>query len=118
MDLVRDVLDKKLVDRNGHEIGRVDDIVLTVRHGEPPRLAALETGPSVLAARVHPVLGRWMRAFEFGWNIAAGRPVRLSPRALLEMAMTIRVDVDFDDTGASTVERKLRRWIGSLPRSS
>ena len=28
MDLVRDMLDKKVVDRNGREMGRVDSIVL------------------------------------------------------------------------------------------
>ena len=33
MDLVRDLLDKLVVDRNGREMGRVDGIVLDHRDG-------------------------------------------------------------------------------------
>ena len=54
MDLVHDLLDKKVVDRNGREMGRVDSIVLDIRAGAPPRVAALEIGPRVLASRISP----------------------------------------------------------------
>jgi sporulation protein YlmC with PRC-barrel domain len=37
MDLVRDLLDKKVVDRNGREMGRVDGIVISIRAGAAPR---------------------------------------------------------------------------------
>ena len=62
MDLVRDLLDKKVVDRNGREIGRVDSVVLeNGRHG-PVRVSAIEIGPAVLAYRPVPpstTTARW-----------------------------------------------------------
>ena len=44
MDLVRDILDAQLVDAHGHNIGRVDGILLELRAGRPPRVAAMELG--------------------------------------------------------------------------
>ena len=52
MDLVRDVLDKQLVDRHGTKMGRVDGIVVELRPGRPPEVIALETGPLTLARRI------------------------------------------------------------------
>ena len=52
MDLIRDLLDKKVSDRNGREMGRVDSVILDVRDGAPPRVAAIEIGPAALAYRV------------------------------------------------------------------
>ena len=39
IDVVHDVLDKHIVDRNGREMGRVDGISVELRGGAPPRLA-------------------------------------------------------------------------------
>jgi sporulation protein YlmC with PRC-barrel domain len=64
MDLVRDLLDEKVVDRHGREMGRVDDITLEIRDGAPPLVSAIELGPSVIARRLHPALGRWVTALE------------------------------------------------------
>lgn len=52
-DLIRDVLDKQLVDLQKKEMGRVDGIVLELRDGEPPRVDHFEVGLAVLAERVH-----------------------------------------------------------------
>ena len=65
MDLIRDVLDKRVVDRHGHVMGRVDSIVLDIRPDAPPHVATLDVGPAILASRVRPGLGRWVAAF--GW---------------------------------------------------
>ena len=52
VDLVRDLLDKQLVDRRHEPMGRVDGVVLTFADGEQPRVTSLESGmsgvPSVL----------------------------------------------------------------------
>ena len=76
MDVVRDVLDKAVADRNGHEMGRVDGIVLEQDAG-PPRLAAILIGPAVLGSRLHPVLGRLVSALERRLGLDTGRPVRV-----------------------------------------
>ena len=57
MDVVRDVLDKSVVDRNGREMGRVDGILLDVEPDQPLRLAAIVIGPAALGDRLHPRLG-------------------------------------------------------------
>jgi sporulation protein YlmC with PRC-barrel domain len=117
VDLVHDLLDKQVVDRNGREMGRVDSIVLELRDDAPPRVAAIEIGPAVLAERIHPTLGRWAAAIEHGLGIDKGRPVRIPFSAILDIQDDVKVDVAFGETTAATVEQRLRRWVASLPLS-
>lgn len=118
MNLVRDLLDQKVVDRNGREMGRVDSVVLEIREGASPRVAALELGPAVLAYRVRPIFGRWIAALEHGFGIAEGRPLRIPFGDLLEIADHVKVDVAVGDTAAATVEQALRAWVAAIPGSS
>ena len=53
--LVHDVLDGQLVDRREERVGRIDDLVLELREGEAPRVAAILVGGPARADRV----GRW-----------------------------------------------------------
>ena len=118
MDLVRDLLDKKVVDRNGREMGRVDAVVITVRDGTAPRVEALELGPRVLAGRVRPILERWVAGLEHAFGVDAGRPLRIPFADVLDTHEHIKVDVAFGETAAATIEQRLRRWISAIPRSS
>jgi sporulation protein YlmC with PRC-barrel domain len=118
MDLIHDLLDKKIVDRNGREMGRVDNLILEIREGAPPRLAAIEVGPAVLANRVHRLLGRWVSALEHGFGIDHGRPLRIPPGAVADIQDHVKVDLAVGETSASTVEQRLRRWIGAIPGAS
>jgi sporulation protein YlmC with PRC-barrel domain len=117
MDVVRDLLDKQIVDRNGRDMGRVDGIVLRVHEDAPPEVTAVEVGPAVLAYRVHPILGRWVAAFEHGFGIAAGRPLRIPLGDVIDIHDHIRVDLAVGETSAATVEQRLGAWIGSIPGS-
>jgi sporulation protein YlmC with PRC-barrel domain len=118
VDLVHDLLDKHVVDRHGREMGRVDSVILEVRDGASPRVAAIEIGPAVLAQRVHPTLGRWVAALEHAFGVDEGRPVRIPFSAILDIGDHVKVDVAYGETAAATVERRLRSWVASLPRSS
>ncbi len=118
MDLVHDLLDKKLVDRNGREMGRVDSIVLEIRGDAPPRIAALEVGPAVLAYRILPALGRLVSGLEHAFGIDEGRPLRIPTGKIVGIAEHVKVDVAFGQTSAATVEQYLRRLVGRLPGSS
>ena len=115
MDLVRDLLDKKVVDRNGREMGRVDAIVVSAGAGAAPRVEAIEIGPRVLAARLRPALGRLVAGLEHALGVDAGRPLRIPFAAILQMEDYIKVDLAFGETSAATVEQRLRRWVGSIP---
>jgi hypothetical protein len=117
LDLVRDVLDKKVVDRYGREMGRVDGIVVAAG-GAAPRVAAIEIGSSTLARRVARFLGRWAAGLERALGIDAGRPMRIPFGAVLDIADHVRVDVAVGDTPGAVVEHALRDVFGSLPRGS
>lgn len=118
MDLVRDVLDRKIVDRSGREMGRVDSLILEVRDDGPPVVLAIEVGPAVLAQRIHPVFGRWMAALELALGIAAGRPLRIPFADVISIHDHVKVDLAFGETSAATVEQRLRSVVGAIPGSS
>ena len=115
MHLVRDLLDKAVVDRNGRELGRVDSVILEVAAGGAPVVSAIQIGPSVLAARVRPILGRCVRALEYVFDIEANRPVWIPFEQILGVHGHIKVDLAFGESAASAVEERLRRWVRVIP---
>jgi sporulation protein YlmC with PRC-barrel domain len=117
VDVVADVLDREVVDRNGHEMGRVDGILLDSTPGEPPRLAAILIGPSALGDRVHPGLGRFVRMIERFCNLTHDRPARIDFTDIAEIGRKVRLRVTVGDTGVDAVERRLRHWVRRLPGS-
>jgi sporulation protein YlmC with PRC-barrel domain len=117
MDVVRDVLDKPVVDRNGREMGRVDGIVLDQRDGEPPRLSAVLIGPSVLGHRLHPVIGRCVAALEYALGVDQGRPVRIDFSDITDIDDDVKTDLSIGGTAAGIVEQRLRAWIVKVPGS-
>jgi sporulation protein YlmC with PRC-barrel domain len=116
MDIVRDLLDKNVIDRNGREMGRVDSILLELGEG-PPRITALLIGPSVLGARLHPALGRAVAALETRLGIARGRPTTIPSADIDHINHKIRVRVAIGETAAAAFEQLVRRWIAKLPGS-
>jgi hypothetical protein len=118
MDLVRDVLDKRLTDRNGRDMGRADSIVLELRESAPPRVVGIEIGPAVLAHRVHPSLGRWIAGLEYALGISEGRPLRIAFSEIIDITDHIKVDRAVGETPAAAVEQALRRWVSSIPGAS
>jgi len=118
MDLVRDLLDKAVVDRHGREMGRVDSIVLEVRPGEAPRVAALELGAAVLASRVRPIFGRWTATVERALGLGDGRPLAIQAGAILHINHHVKVDLAVGETPAAAVEQRLRQLVSLIPGSS
>jgi hypothetical protein len=118
MDLVRDLLDKAVLDRNGRDMGRVDRIVLSHREGEPPRVVAFEIGAAAAASRLGPIFGRWTAALEHAFGVDEGQPLRVQMGDVLGIHDHVKVDVAFGETSAATVEQRLRRWVGFIPGSS
>lgn len=115
MNLARDLLDKKVVDRHGREMGRVDGVILEVGDAGMPRVIAIELGPSVVAHRVSPFLGRWVEALEHALNIDVGRPLRIPLDAVLDITEQVKVDLAFGETAAATVEKRLRAIASAIP---
>jgi hypothetical protein len=117
VDLIRDVLDSQVVDRNGREMGRVDGIVGEYRAGDPLRIVAIEVGPSVLGHRLHPAIGRLIEGIEHMLGVDKGRPVRIPVSRILDTAHNVKVDFAIGETAALSVDHKLRAWISRIPGS-
>ena len=117
MDVVHDVLDKPIVDRNGQEMGRVDGVEIEVRQGEPPRLSAVLIGASVLGFRLHPAIGRWVHGLEHGLGIGDQRPIRIEFSRLSEISENVAIDLTAEETGADTLERRVRTCLLKIPGS-
>ena len=117
MDLVRDVLDKRIIDRNGRDVGRADRIVLQIRPDRPPRVSAIEVGPSALGHRVSRTLGCFAEAFECALGIREGRPLRIQVSDVA-IGTPLRVSLAVGETAANAIEQRLRRSVSAIPRSS
>ncbi len=112
IDLVRDLLDIRLCDRRGRAIGRVDGLVLRLREGRPPLVAAMEVGVLTLLRRVHPALSRWARAAAARWLPVSLASVRLPLTLFRDVGVDIELDVDADrDRRLLRVEKWLRRHL-------
>jgi hypothetical protein len=110
MDLVRDVLDNLVVDRDGREMGRVDGVVLEQHEGGAVRVAAIEIGPSVVGYRLHPVLGRIAEAVEHVLGIRNGRPCRIPFGEISDFGITLTVDRAAAPSG-DAIEDLARSWL-------
>jgi len=117
MKLVRDVLDKRLMDRHDRPLGRVDSIVLSVGDDDgPPRVVYIEAGIVTAARRLHPVLGRWLRRMGARWSPVSLAPIRLSPSLFRDIDVDIELDVDAEsDRRLLRVEKWLARIVARLP---
>lgn len=116
MDLIRDVLDNQLVDREGCKLGRVDGIVAELREGLPPKLTYLESGFPVLAERIHPRLANWVSAIQQHWGAKRSQPIQIPWSKVKDVGIDVDVDVDATETGALAYETWLREHvIGRIP---
>ena len=117
MDVIRDVLDKNVVDRNGREMGRADGILLELEGRHPPRLEAILIGPTALGSRLHEGLGRLVSACERRLNIDRDRPARIDFSDIDEFDRRIHLRLTIGETGVGAIEQRLRGWLTKLPGS-
>lgn len=116
MDLVRDVLDKQLVDPKQRRLGKVDGLVLSLAPGKPPKVAGIEVGPLVLARRLGPRTERWAAAAFARIGAPHDDPYRIPWTKVRDVGLDVEVDVPIRETPLHAWQRWLRRvLIGKLP---
>jgi sporulation protein YlmC with PRC-barrel domain len=115
MEVVRDLLDKQLIDSEGRELGRVDGILLEYAGGGPPRLSSVLIGASVLAERVHPALARVVAAIERLIGLSGRRPVRIDVSYLKPVGHDIAIGQASARMDAAALEYELRVWLMKVP---
>jgi sporulation protein YlmC with PRC-barrel domain len=111
INLVRDVLDKKILDKDEDEAGRVDGLVMVFGATTQPRITHIEIGGSTLAARVHPVFVRLSNWLARQWGPRRGEPVRIPWSRVVTVGRNIRLNADAKATGAIDWEIWLARNI-------
>src|SRR6266550_6587610 len=111
MDLVRDVLDKKLVDREHCEMGRVDGLVMHVGEHAQPRVTHIQIGGTTLWTRVHPVFGRLAAKLAGKWGPKRAEPVRIPWSRVETVGKDIKLDVKARETGTIDWEIWIARHI-------
>jgi sporulation protein YlmC with PRC-barrel domain len=111
MDLVRDVLDKQLLDRQGKPMGRVDGLVMRVGDGSQPRVTHIEIGGATLASRLHPTFERVAKRLARLWGPGRPRPVRIPWSRIETVGRDIKLDVEAKETGAIAWEIWIARHI-------
>ena len=116
LPLVRDVLDKQVLDPDKCKVGKVDGIVLQLRANRPPRVMAMEISQSAAWRRLHHRLGDladWLRAkFEPGQD----RPPRIAFDHFIRGGVDVHVDLPWKRTKALVWEDWLEeRVIAKIP---
>jgi sporulation protein YlmC with PRC-barrel domain len=100
MDLVRDVLDKKLVDRENCCMGRISGLVAQGGENTQPRVTHILIGGATLWMRIHPALGRLSKRLGQTWGPKRDEPVRIPWSRVETVGKEVKLDVIAKETGA------------------
>jgi len=105
--LVRDLLDKQLVDRYGEPLGRVDGIVMSYAADAPPRITHLELGAQTLARRLPRPFRSIVAWLGRRLSPRAGEPYRIDADRIIHLGRVIKIDID----GTRSAARETERWV-------
>src|SRR5256885_3713284 len=118
MYLAREVLDKEILDCDGFKGGKVDDLLLELRDGEPPVVRAILTQHGALACHLgRPIahLSDWLRRTVLGLGPDV-RPVEIGWEHVTRIDVTVHIDLDREQAGLMRSEQAIwERWISRLP---
>jgi hypothetical protein len=118
--VIRELLDKQIVDRDEERLGRVDGIVAELVDGEPPRIVQLELGFVPLARRISRRLETLAMRAHKRWSVRRSAHYHIDWETVLEVNVHhVKVDLCVDDTPAYDWERWLAtNVIGRIPGAS
>jgi hypothetical protein len=111
MELVRDVMDQKLLDREDCEMGRVDGLVMQVGERTQPRITYIQIGGTTLWMRLHPAFARLSAKLARKWGPKRAEPVRIPWSRVMTIGRDIKLDVSARETGAIDWEIWIARHI-------
>ena len=107
VNLAHDVLDAQLVDRHKEKIGRVDQLVLELRDGKPPRVAEIVVGGAARARRV----GGWMVALRRAARALTARGEEHESRIPFDNVRRIADTIQLDVEETELASEHLERWL-------
>lgn len=116
MDLIRDVLDKKLVDREDCNMGRASGLIMQLGENTQPHITHILIGGPTLWMRIHPALGRISEKLSRLWGPKRKEPIRIPWSRVETVGRDIKLDVEAKDTGALDWEIWVaRHFIERIP---
>jgi hypothetical protein len=117
--LVRDVLDKQLLDRTGRECGKVDGLILVTSSGEPPAVAFIECGAPTLARRIGRRAAKLVTWIARKIGPRRGEVVRIPWDAVEKIDVAVELSFTAEDTPIDAGETWSReRVIAHIPGGS
>ena len=115
-NVIRDILDKQLLDRHQRKMGKVDGIIMELRDGKPPRVTYIEVGGVTLARRLHPRLAKWVAGWKRKWGIGRGESYRIPWAKVRDIGIDVEVDLEAEKTPALAWENWVsKNIIGRIP---
>ena len=111
MELVRDCLDKQLVDKHGRPMGRVDGLVFEWAPRKQPRVTKVEIGAVTQWRRVHPSLGRLVDSLRRRVGVVRRDPCRIEWAKAVSSGIEVIADVEAEKSGALDWEIWLRTKV-------
>ena len=100
MDLIRDVLDKKLTDQEDCEMGRVSGLLMEFGESTQPHITHILIGGEALWDRVHPTLGKLAARLARLWGPKREGPVKIPWSRVQTVGKDVKLDVKAKETGA------------------
>ncbi|MQA95760.1 MAG: hypothetical protein GEV11_14310 [Streptosporangiales bacterium] len=105
------LLDRQILDRDGTDVGKVDDLELDCPDdGGPPVVDALLCGAAALGPRLAGGLGRWWRRILQRVEPGEPEPARILMSDVAELGTAVRLDKPGPEV-AGAVEKWLRDHI-------
>jgi sporulation protein YlmC with PRC-barrel domain len=93
VELVREVLDKQVLNRDGVKIGKVDGIVVELIPRQAPRVAYIEMGGVTLVRRLGSLPGTIAAALAGAFGEKHNTPYRLPWNRVRRIGLDIELDV-------------------------
>ena len=111
MELIRDCLDKQVVDPHGTRLGRVDGIVVNVAEGEQPQIAFIEIGVLTRLERISSRLCRWYKRIALWLGARDIESHRIAWDKAVSTAIEVVVNEDAKQSPALEFEYWLREHV-------
>lgn len=111
MDVIRDCLDKQLVDKHGRPMGRVDGLVMEWERGRQPQLIYVEVGAVAQWRRTHALLARLVDRAHDWIGVVRKDPYQIPWAKVVSSGIEVTADVEAEKTSALEWELWLRKKI-------
>jgi hypothetical protein len=109
--LVRDCLDKQVIDSEGRKIGRVDGILVDPSGPGRPRIVEIEIGASTLARRLPWPFSNWLIAIIRRLSVSSDVVTTVPWKKIEIRRNEVNVAIDGDKTAARELEHWTRKHI-------